>query len=114
MRTLAVPRNNPELVQAKLVAFNRQVPLMYALLMSNTLGLSITHYSAAPAMLTLYLPGALEALCLVRLGIWWTHRKMRLTHDEAIRRLQSTIVFAVLLYFVKKRIWASAHESAAG
>lgn len=37
-----VPRENPELVEAKLAAFTRQVPMMYALVVVNTTALAIT------------------------------------------------------------------------
>jgi predicted signal transduction protein with EAL and GGDEF domain len=69
-RVFHAPRDNPELVQAKLAAFTKQVPLMYALVVSNTLALAATHVGSAPAVLTLYIPAALSLVCVIRMIVW--------------------------------------------
>jgi diguanylate cyclase (GGDEF)-like protein len=99
--------DNPELIQAKLAALSRQVPIMYALVMFNTVAVGITHYGKAPDFLTLYLPGCLDAVCLTRIAIWWRSRGQALSVDEAIRQLQRTIVLAGLfgIGFVSWSIW---------
>jgi diguanylate cyclase (GGDEF)-like protein len=94
---LRIPRDNPELVQAKLAAFSRQVPIMYTLVVFNTLAVEITHYGTAPDLLTLYLPCGLNAICILRTAMWWRSRHRPVSIDQAILRLRSTIVLAGLL-----------------
>jgi predicted signal transduction protein with EAL and GGDEF domain len=94
---LSIESGNPELVQAQLAAFTKQVPLLYFMLVTNTVALTITHFGAAPAYLTLYVPGALYAVSLFRLVHWWFSRNRRYTHEEAIGRLRSTYRLTALL-----------------
>jgi diguanylate cyclase (GGDEF)-like protein len=96
---LSPPHDNAELVQAKLIAFTRQVPMMYALVIVNTMALSITHYNTAPRLLTIYLPGALDVVCVIRMMMWWRERDQTRTLAEAIHRLRVTIIMAGLLGF---------------
>jgi diguanylate cyclase (GGDEF)-like protein len=93
----AIPRDNPELVRAKLTAFSRQVPLMYALVMANTFALAITHFGKAPNFLVLYLPGGLDVICVLRMAMWWRSQEQSISMDQAVRRLHSTVLFAGLL-----------------
>jgi diguanylate cyclase (GGDEF)-like protein len=95
--TLSIPYDNPEVVQAKFAAFSRQVPIMYALVVFNTLALAVTHYGHAPDLLTIYLPGTLDAICIFRMAMWWRSRHRVISLEQAIARLQSTIVLAGLL-----------------
>ena len=92
-----IPRDNPELVQAKFAAFNRQIPIVYGLVIFNTLAVAITHYGKAPNLLTLYLPGALDVVCVLRLVKWCRSHNDHLDHDQAVWRLRSTILLAGLL-----------------
>ncbi|MGQ3211749.1 putative bifunctional diguanylate cyclase/phosphodiesterase [Shinella sp.] len=94
---LTIESGNPELVQAQLVAFTKQVPLLYFMLVTNTVALTVTHFNAAPAYLTLYIPSALYAVSLTRLVHWWFSRGRRYTHDEAVGRLRSTYRLTALL-----------------
>ena len=56
----------PELAVAQWKAVQRQVPLLYAILVANTLILASTHYAIAPFELTVVIPAILACLCLVR------------------------------------------------
>lgn len=94
---LTIESGNPELVQAQLVAFTKQVPLLYFMLVTNTVALTVTHFNAAPLYLTLYIPSALYAISLARLIHWWFSRNRRYTHDEAVGRLRSTYRLTALL-----------------
>ncbi|MCT7665733.1 putative bifunctional diguanylate cyclase/phosphodiesterase [Shinella kummerowiae] len=94
---LTIESGNPELVQAQLVAFTKQVPLLYFMLVTNTVALTVTHFNAAPLYLTLYIPSALYAVSLTRLVHWWFSRTRRYTHDEAVSRLRSTYRLTALL-----------------
>ena len=94
---LTIESGNPELVQAQLAAFTKQVPLLYFMLVTNTIALTITHFHAAPAYLTLYVPAALYAISLARLIHWWFSRHRTYTDEEAIGRLRSTYRLTALL-----------------
>jgi diguanylate cyclase (GGDEF)-like protein len=91
------PRDNPELIQAKLAAFTKQVPLLYALLVSNTLALAITHMSSAPAILTVYIPAALSVICVLRMIVWRRTRHQAWSLERAVGKLNSAIVFSAML-----------------
>ncbi len=67
----------PELTLAQWRALSRQVPLLYAMLVANTLIVAWTHYDVAPVWLTLYIPAGLTAICLLRTLIW-----MRTRHQD--------------------------------
>jgi len=88
----AVP-DDPELVQAQARAFSRQVPLMYGILLVNSLVLAATH-TDAPDLLRLYIPALLTMVCAVRLAMWWRTRDHAISHQKARRLLGSTVVIS--------------------
>lgn len=94
---LAVDAANPQLIKAQQAAFIKQIPLLYFMLMTNVVALSLTHFSAAPAMLTLYIPGVLCLGCCIRIWGWWRSRHNAVSHERAVRQLQSTVYIGVLL-----------------
>lgn len=93
----AIPTDKPELALAQFSAFQRQVPLMYLMLVANTVALSITHAELAPWQLTLGAPSVLYLLCAYRLVGWIGGRKQPVTAEAAIARLRGTLRFTVLL-----------------
>lgn len=86
---LAVP-DDPDLVLAQARAFTKQVPLMYGILLVNSLVLAATH-DTAPDILRLYVPGLLAIACIVRIAMWWRTRRQEISQDQARRLLKSTI-----------------------
>tara|TARA_R110002020_G_scaffold219210_6_gene427071 strand:- start:149 stop:2128 length:1980 start_codon:yes stop_codon:yes gene_type:complete len=72
-RIFAVPED-PELVLAQARALCRQVPLMYAMVMANTLMLASTHFGVAPPLLAIYVPATLCVACTWRIASWWQGR----------------------------------------
>jgi diguanylate cyclase (GGDEF)-like protein len=94
---LRLPRENPELIQAKLAALTRQVPIMYTLVMVNTIALAVTHYDSAPLLLTVVIPFILNSACLFRMILWRLSRGKTLSTERAIARLRGTIVTAGIL-----------------
>lgn len=90
---LSVP-HDPELVQAELAAFTKQVPLMYVLVMINMMALAITQFNVAPNFLTIYIPAALDVVCCIRMISWWRSRSRKWTSEQAIRRLKGTVLTA--------------------
>ena len=93
----SLPEDKPDLILAQALAFSRQVPLLYFILLANTLALSLTHFGSAPVYLTIYLPGVLGGICLLRLFMWWTNRDHRMTLSRAKRLLRATTPLAGIL-----------------
>jgi diguanylate cyclase (GGDEF)-like protein len=88
---LSGPAETPELVLAQWRALSRQVPLLYAMLVANTLIVAWTHYGLAPDALTIYVPAGLTILCAARTVAWWRGRGNTLPHEKARRLLRSMI-----------------------
>lgn len=91
----AVPED-PELVQAQARAFSRQVPLMYGILLVNSLVLAATH-TTAPDLLRIYVPGLLALACMLRIAMWWRSRDAGISDAKARRLLRSTVWIAGIL-----------------
>lgn len=85
----AVP-DNPELVQAQALAFSQQVPLMYGILLVNSLALAATH-TDAPDLLRLYIPALLALACAIRVVTWWRSQGKPMSYARARRLLASTV-----------------------
>ncbi|WP_332689431.1 putative bifunctional diguanylate cyclase/phosphodiesterase [Devosia sp.] len=94
-RFFAVP-DDPDLVQAQARAFSRQVPLMYGILLVNSLVLAATH-SYAPNLLRLFVPGALALVCVIRIVMWLRARDRPISHEKARRILVSAVFVAAIL-----------------
>jgi diguanylate cyclase (GGDEF)-like protein len=88
---------DPDLVQAKLAAFTKQVPLMYVLVMVNATALAASHFESAPRLLSFYIPAVLDCLCFFRMLTWWRFRTRKWSLVEAVQRLRGTIVTAGIL-----------------
>ncbi|CAH2897304.1 MAG: diguanylate cyclase/phosphodiesterase (GGDEF & EAL domains) with PAS/PAC sensor(s) [uncultured Paraburkholderia sp.] len=88
---LSVAEGDPELVRSQVQVFGRQIPLLYFILIVNTMAVTVTHLRSAPAWMTMYVPGALCALCIVRCVRWWRGRNRVLTHDKAVPELRKLI-----------------------
>ena len=91
---LSVAEGDPELVRSQVQAFGRQIPLLYFILIVNTMAVTVTHLRSAPAWMTMYVPGVLCALCIVRCVRWWRGRNRVLTHDKAVPELRKLIWMA--------------------
>ncbi|MFL9919109.1 EAL domain-containing protein [Paraburkholderia fungorum] len=91
---LSVAEGDPELVRSQLQAFGRQIPLLYFILMVNTMAVAVTHLRSAPAWLSIYFPAALCTLCVIRCVRWWRVRHRVLTHDKAVPELRKLISLA--------------------
>lgn len=93
----SVDQNNSKLLQAQLAAFSKQIPLLYFMLLTNTVALTITHFSSAPLLLTVYFPSLLYIACILRIVSWWRTRKLVFSDAAAAKRLRSTIVLTGVL-----------------
>lgn len=111
-RILSVRTDNPELRKAQFAAIARLIPLMYFILVVNAWVLAFLFhaYSEAPVTLTLYAAGALTAICLVRMLIWWKQQRRpqsSLSAEVAERELRRTNLVAALLA-IAFPLWAFA------
>lgn len=89
---------DPELAVRQAANLHRQVPLLYGLLLINSLGVSITHYGKAPDMLTVSMPAALFLATLFRIAHWLrAARRGMPTPQQAQRQLRATTVLAVVM-----------------
>lgn len=92
-----VDTGNPALVQAQALAFTKQVPLLYIILIANTAFVAATHYHSTPFILSVAIPSAFSLFALARLVGWWRLRKVAPTVQEAAERLQATVMLAAVL-----------------
>lgn len=79
---------SPELILARWRALSRQVPLMYGLLLVNTVLLAATHFAVAPAYLTLGIPAVLAVASLVRSVLWLRSRNKPIDPSAAAQQLR--------------------------
>jgi predicted signal transduction protein with EAL and GGDEF domain len=79
-----VDGTDPELVLSQMEEFGRQIPLLYFMVVANTIAVAVTHIACAPARLAIHIPAALCAICLIRCVRWWFFRHQTLTHEKAV------------------------------
>lgn len=96
-RWLWLSDHSPEVIQAKFRALQRQIPLLYALLMVNAAAVSYTHYDLAPKSLGIALLVPLILVCSIRMVVWVRRRSLELEPEVARRQLRKTIVLAAIL-----------------
>jgi diguanylate cyclase (GGDEF)-like protein len=85
-----VPADNPELTRAQFQAFSKQVPLLYFILITNSLAVAYTFLPLAPTWLTMAVPALLTALTGFRM-IWWLRQRDVVCSDaEVLRNLRVT------------------------
>ncbi len=100
---------HPRLAVAQVVALQRQLSFLYALLLVNSIAIAVTHHAVAPMVLSTAIPLLLFALSGIRLFHWW--RRDRLaeipTFAEA-RRLLRMITIAGPLLALTYVLWSIA------
>jgi diguanylate cyclase (GGDEF)-like protein len=85
-----VPADNPELTRAQFRAFSKQVPLLYFILITNSLALAYTFRPLAPIWLTMAVPALLSTITGFRM-IWWLRQRDSDCSDaEALHNLRVT------------------------
>ncbi|WEJ32339.1 EAL domain-containing protein [Devosia sp. SD17-2] len=78
-------------------ALSRQMPLMYLMLVCNTLTVAWMHLGDAPPLYTIYVPGGLVLLCCMRLAAWWSNRDNQVCAGTARKRVRVMIGLSVAL-----------------
>lgn len=90
MRLFRVPADNPDLTRAQFDAFSKQIPLLYFILMSNTIAVAYTYVNVAPDWLTMIVPSVLTVLAALR-TFWWLRQRHFVRSDaDILRNLRAT------------------------
>ncbi|OPY98081.1 histidine kinase [Bradyrhizobium sacchari] len=90
VRLFRVPADNPDLTRAQFDAFSKQVPLLYFILMSNTIAVAYTYVNVAPDWLTMFVPGVLTVLAALRTFWWLRQRNLVRSDADILRNLRAT------------------------
>ncbi|MDA9509126.1 histidine kinase [Bradyrhizobium sp. CCBAU 11386] len=90
MRLFRVPADNPDLTRAQFDAFSKQVPLLYFILMSNTIAVAYTYVNVAPDWLTMIVPSVLTVLAALRTFWWLRQRHLVRSDGDILRNLRAT------------------------
>lgn len=90
----------PALNRARYVALSRQIPLMYAIVLVNMLGMVVTHYHFAPAVLTLALPLTLLPFTIMRSYRIITVKEEKLSDGEIAKRLNTINILSAAIGIV--------------
>jgi diguanylate cyclase (GGDEF)-like protein len=77
---------DPDLAVSQAANLQRQVPLLYGLLLINSLAVAITHRTQAPAALTISVPAVLFTITLVRMVHWFRSARAGLPSPETAKR----------------------------
>jgi diguanylate cyclase (GGDEF)-like protein len=94
---LHIRNDNPELTRSQLAALCRQLPLLYFILVVNTLAVCLTFVDRAPAWMSLYVPGVLCVACTGRAVRWWKLRGEDMPHEKVVSLLRRTVWLTVML-----------------
>ncbi|CAG0995706.1 putative signaling protein [Methylophilaceae bacterium] len=97
---MAVPVDNPDLLQARCIALSRMIPLLYFILVANSWVLTATFIDMAPLWLTVHVALLLSIICVARLFVWWRARGAILSNERAVSELKRTNYVAALLCIV--------------
>ena len=90
VRLFRVPADDPDLTRAQFDAFSKQIPLLYFILISNTIAVAYTHVNVAPDWLAIGVPGALTVLAALR-TLWWLRQRHHVRSDaDILRHLRTT------------------------
>jgi len=87
---MSVPHDNPGLIKAQYIALSRQLPMMYFILLVNTLVLAGTHYKVAPLWLAIGFPLLMTVFGTKRAVKWWRSRKTLPSPEHMLAALKRT------------------------
>lgn len=74
-----------------------KVPLLYFILLINSLALAYTHYDVAPKFLTIYMTAFLSVVCIARAIKWHGYRHKVFTLGQVEHQIRMTVLFSVLM-----------------
>jgi len=76
---------DPDLTRAQFDAFSKQIPLLYFILITNTIAVAYTYVPLAPISLSMIVPAMLIAVTGFR-TFWWLRQRHRVRSDTDIMR----------------------------
>ncbi|MGJ8679989.1 putative bifunctional diguanylate cyclase/phosphodiesterase [Paraglaciecola sp.] len=91
----------------------KKVPLLYSILLVNSLSLAYTHYGVAPDYLTIYVAALLSIGCISRAIRWYGFRNSDFSLKQARHQIRITVIFAALMGIVFS-IWSYSLYSYGG
>ena len=94
---MSVPKDNPGLVRAQYIALSRQLPMMYFILLVNTLMLAGTHFAVAPRWLVVYCPAIMTLFGVIRAVEWVRTRGQTRSTAQMLKELKRTNMLAPLV-----------------
>jgi diguanylate cyclase (GGDEF)-like protein len=99
--------DDPRLAIAQVTNLYRQLPLLYGLLLINSLAVAVTHHDSAPALLTVTVPALLFAVTLIRLLRWARAGRRGVAPSPASARRQlRTITAAAAPIAIAYMVWS--------
>lgn len=91
---MSVPKDNPGLAKAQYIALARQLPMMYFILLVNTLMLAGTHFAVAPRWLVVYCPAIMTLFGVIRAVEWLRTRERTRSPAQMLTALKRTNLLA--------------------
>jgi diguanylate cyclase (GGDEF)-like protein len=91
-----IPSDNTALMRSQVRVLSRQVPLLYFIIVVNTVAIAWTFFHVAPLLLTTGFPALLIVTCVARLWIWVRARGAVIDDSELPGRLATTVRFAAI------------------
>ena len=91
---LAIPTDNPSLMQSQVKALSKRIPLLYFIVLVNTAAVASTHYGIAPDFLTIGFPTIVLIAGLMRARAWVKSRGGAISDAAARSLLNATVVVA--------------------
>ncbi|MDN4502634.1 EAL domain-containing protein [Alteromonadaceae bacterium BrNp21-10] len=74
-----------------------KVPLLYSILLANSLALAYTHYGVAPDYLTIYMAAFLSIACISRAVMWYRYKYRTFSLAQANHQIKMTVIFSVIM-----------------
>jgi diguanylate cyclase (GGDEF)-like protein len=96
---LRLDPRKPELLRAQHAALTTQVPLLYLILIINTVIVASVHYGVVPTWLAVGFPTLVSMICVHRMGTWWRAKKVEEPIEIIRARLLSTVRVGALTGF---------------
>lgn len=94
---LMIDASKPAIALAQYRELQRQIPLLYALLMVNAAAVAYSHFHFAPDYLTIGVLAPLIAISATRMVSWIRRRNENVAAEVAIRQLRRTLLLSVFL-----------------
>jgi diguanylate cyclase (GGDEF)-like protein len=95
-----IPTDNPALMRSQFEAYTKKIPLLYSIIVINTISVAFTFHSVAPIWLTVVWPFILTLACLARIWKWTKWRGRAVSEAVVFQQLKRTVALSVVLGIV--------------